>query len=99
MKEDYHERQRSFHEMRGILDHAIVIADLQNDIEYLDSGYLSSYDDYVRILGNRNSSEDKQREAAWNCIEFSKLKQVYNCQEYVLIHFLEICCGGEPANL
>ncbi len=76
LREEYLQRKSDFSEMFDVPHQAMIVADLQADLIYLQSAYIASSEAYMKLLQMQNAGAEKLKAAAWECTEFLELLQV-----------------------
>ena len=61
--------------MKDLLQLAVVLTELQDDLAFLQAGYTSSVSIYNKLLAAGNTGAEKLKGASWDCVEYSELQQ------------------------
>ena len=69
-------RKEVYRSCADLLQLAMVLAQLQDDINYLEQGYTRSADEYQKLVRRAHTvGQEKLKAAAWDCVEYIELLQ------------------------
>ena len=72
---EYERRRESFGNSQQMLHTAMLIAELQADVDFLKAGHVAAAQHYSKALATKSSSTEKLKEAAWDSHEYQELLQ------------------------
>ena len=73
LRQEYLDRKQAFLRMTDLVQQAVLLAQIQDDIAFLESGYIAASKLYTKRLNTQTCGRDTLKESAWDVVEYQEL--------------------------